>query len=159
MVKKPYLIQRCSINKPIEQYRDKLLSEALDFDYMGSTEFEIGKARESLLFIRRNYSEAKTVLHPKINHGFHALRVFHVFNDVDWSTYADYLVQLRHDQIHLKENSKFQLHTLKSIREIDFWWDIENSVMWSFNKPFMTQIDAYLQKSFEFIDQQIKNKV
>ncbi len=47
-VKPIYLVQRGTINRPLSQYTDVRISEAIDLDYMGSSEFEFGALPKSL---------------------------------------------------------------------------------------------------------------
>lgn len=89
-----------------------------------------------------------------IQSGESPLRVLSGLNDKEFSEYEGHLHLLRQDEIRLKEASFFadKRYVSSLATEIDFWWDIDNHVMWSFNKNYMNRLEDYLQKSFQIME-------
>ncbi len=149
MVKKPYLIQRCQIKQPIANRKSRL-SEAVEFDYMGSAEFEWGAIPESLRRIDSNQADWKMRLVNDlvVCEGFGStLRVWSYLSDDDFSKYAIYLQLLRGGKLRTKEHPRFQPN-----ERTNFWYDIENDVMLGFEKNFMNRVGDYVANSVAFIN-------
>jgi len=79
------------------------------------------------------------------------LRVLSYFDDDQFAEYEGYLKKLRYEDPHLKEVSYFSVKH-KSFRDSkylpDFWWDIVNNVMWSFDKNYINRLIDHLEASF-----------
>lgn len=151
-MKTPYLIQRAQIERPLSQFRNKRLSEAVDFDYMGSAEFEFGALPKSLRAMEGMIDKAALTVLDDIKEGDVFLRVFHFFTPEEFVQYKKHLVGLRQDNIRTKERTCFNYNRSKYEMKIDFWWDIENHVMWSFDKKFMNHIHNYVGESIRFMN-------
>lgn len=152
-MKKPYLVQRCTISKPLNSYKNLKLSEAIDFDYMGSSEFEWGAIPKAFKELKAVHNSLKVVKHPTIvNSEQQSLYVLSALSEDELALYFGYLEELRGDKIRLKEYSRFQSDARPS--RTDFWWDILNGVMWSFDKVFMkSRLINHLEESFKIIEQ------
>jgi hypothetical protein len=144
-MKKPYLVQRATINKT---FKNKKLSEAVIFDYMGSSEFECGAIPRAFKELKLN--KEKLTLSNIILDGKTLWFTHYLTNIDDFSQYVGYLRDLYDDKIRLKETSRFAKNT-RYVGNIDFWWDIENNVMWSYNEYFMREILNCLNESFKVI--------
>lgn len=131
----PYLVQRGTIRKDMTNIEP--LSYAVSMDYMGSSEFEWGALPESLRLMQRNVDDLKMTLTDKITLNGQPLRVLHFLSPKEWSTYEGYLLRMRGDDLRLKETSGFEADRSSYLDKIDFWWDLVNGVMWSFDKHFM----------------------
>ena len=145
-MRKPYLIQRATIITPEFKIRSFIKPDTLCFDYMGAAEFEYNSKPRALSFFKDMKDFLKIVKHPKIiNNDNKALFILSNLNETDLNTYYEYLVQLRENKISLKCSSRFQ--NVNESTKTDFWWDIQNNVMWSFDEDFMkTKLISYLTK-------------
>jgi hypothetical protein len=152
-MKAPYLIQRGTINWPLVHDR---LSKAVSFDYMGSAEFEFGALPESLREMQKRIDSVSLTVEPRIMDGESTLRVLHTFTPDEYEEYLGYLLKLREGHIQTKEDPRFQKdHSLRSKRLCcDFWWDIDNHVMWSFDKNFMKRLPDVLVASWKYMNEQ-----
>jgi hypothetical protein len=152
-MKQPYLIQRGKINHPIAPV-SACISEAIDFDYMGSSEFEFGALSKSLRRIEKSGWKIRSV--PEIMQGEIALRVWSPFSDEEFEEYKAYLIQLRipgANSIRTKERTAFEEgSTISECFGINFWWDIQNDVMFGFNKVFMKRVSDYVGNSLKLMN-------
>lgn len=152
----PYLIQRGMIRK-----NDKIsrLSDMVDFDYMGSSEFEFGALPRSLRALQANVDSISSTVEGRITgDNGESLRVLHTFSPEDYEVYFGHLTKLREGKLRTKESTRFSVEDKKwfSSQKCDFWWDIENHVMWTFKKHFMKQLPDALAESWKYMD---RNKV
>jgi hypothetical protein len=72
-------------------------------------------------------------------------------------TYLEYLTQLYSEQINTKGCSYFRAGRFDSryTQKIDFWWDVENDVFWSFDKIFIkNRLLSHISASQEVINRQ-----
>lgn len=165
-----YLIQRAKIATPLAA-ETECLSKAVRFDYMGSAEFEFGALPDSLRAMRSNKKDLIARKIPTITQGEHQLRTFSYLNDAEWALYVPMLEELRNtDKVRLKERSQFSLPEMKRDEEwaasmrarnknvyvpdpVNFWWDINHHVMFSFEKLFMNRLPKYLEASFLLVSE------
>lgn len=158
MFSTPFLIQRCSIKRPLNDYTNERLGNAVSLDYMGSAEFEFGAVGKSLRVMGEKGIKIHTIVLP-FNNGedFKSLRVAFVegTNEEDKQTYFDYIEKMwkeGYKAFRLKERSDF---TEKQVDvNIDLWWDLRNNVMWSFDKKFMKRLGGHLQASIDYMNKQ-----
>jgi hypothetical protein len=153
-MKTPYLIQTATIHTPLAS-GDVRLSKAVELDYMGSAEFEFGALPKSLRALQKGVLKLRIV--SSITENNVPLRVLSMLSDEEFEEYTKYLLRLRNEKrgkIDLKENSHFDPSERFSWSKVDFWWDIENHVMWSFHKPFMKRLEEHLKSSFKYMDEQ-----
>lgn len=150
---KPYLIQRGEIERPLGNFRGARLSQAVDFDYMGSAEFEFGALPKSFRAMEAMADKASMTVLEEITEGDVFLRVFHFFDEQEFAEYKKHLINLRQDNIHTKERTCFNYNRSKYEMKFDFWWDIQNHVMWSFDKKFMNHIHDYLAASLNHMNE------
>ena len=162
IITKPYLIQRGVINRPLADASNKL-SNAVNLDYMGSAEFEFGALPKSLRVLQANKAVLVQRKLPQIMQGESQLRVVTFMDDEQWAEYSGCLVRLRTNKpspIRTKEGTRFDVESLERSARLglssttDFWWDIQNHVMWSFDKQFMNRLPEYLQSSWAYMDAQ-----
>lgn len=156
-MKKPYLIQRGDIVRPLARASSTLF-DAVDIDYMGSAEFEFGAQARSLRRIERNiasFAKRTTAVAGTQD----LLRVWSYFSDPEWSEYAAHLERLRAGTYRLKERSEFSAQdeafrrAIKSTLRTDFWWDIENDVMWTFDKTAGNRIGDWVRASLNLMNE------
>lgn len=154
-MKPPYLVQRGRIRRPLDKFQTERLSRAINFDYMGSSEFEFGAIPASFRAFRDNFDQFKVSTVPQITEDDVPLRVAHCLSDEDFQTYVDYLLRLRNERLgklHTKEAVRFD-PTSTYYKDTDIWWDIEHQVIWSFDKTFMKRIGKHFEASFEVMGQ------
>lgn len=154
---KPWLIQRGKIKelpKSISGNSEKTLSQAVSWDYMGSAEFEFGASANSLRMF-----QAMGILHTitipaisiKVGEEQLPLYVAHCFTqEKDIATYSEWLVKAWEGGLHYpdtKESLYFCVNYPKQLERCDFWWDIQNQVMWCFNRNLIKHLPQYLANS------------
>lgn len=173
---KMWLIQRGKIRRPLLDNTERL-TPTINFDYMGSAEFEFGALPKSL---RRLQAVDALITIRVLNHikdnQDRSLRVLSALDDKQFAEYNRLLIDLRADKVRLKEVSKFAAVEpvkpppyVKSNAELrrwnmqmaereqwkpDFWWDIENDVMFSFDKEYMNRLHDHLHASWKYMDEQ-----
>jgi len=177
---RPYHIQRATIRTPLADATVRL-SEAVKLDYMGSAEYEYGalpKSWRRLGAAKENWSLRKV---PEILDGEQVLRVFSALSDEEFKEYTDFLILLRTSpaySVRLKERSEFGLAEreplvpatpVKGRRRkasssyertyADFWWDIDNDVMFSFHKIFMNRVSEHVTASLAYMAEIAKQPV
>ena len=133
-MKTSYLIQRARFE---DKQNSKGIDKVLQFDYMGSSEFECGALPESLKSIREDISKYIYFQYYFKDYPAKCVSVFCKKEDKDSVTFT--LEQIAIKQIRLKERCDLDkyLSDNNTYRHNDFWWDIENNFMfWKFNPDF-----------------------
>lgn len=155
MVRFPYLIQRGTINKPMVD-RLSFLSQAVQLDYMGSAEFEFGALPRSLRAIESKRDMLTLRKVPSIMDGESCLRVVSTLTDEEFVEYEKILVALREGRnIRTKECTRFNVNHMRfPSLKCDFWWDINNHVMFTFDKNFSKRIISHIDASLEYMNAQ-----
>lgn len=152
----PYLIQRAEIETPLAE-RYTRLSQAVDFDYMGSSEFEWGALPKSFRQIELKADAWICRIVPEITEGDTPLRVWSAFTDEEFKEYVGYLLLFRSGKNapHTKESVRFEADRVHSTSlNTDFWWDIDNHVMFGFKKEFMKRVGYYVAASINYMNEQ-----
>jgi len=181
--KNPWLIQSGCINRPLGKFRGVKLSEAVNLDYMGSSYFESGAMGKSLRRIERqfeNFNRLRLLLKvPRVD----ATALDHLPTElVDgeetrsavltvctyWNKPDDLkrlqanLESMFSGEARLEERCGFSRDEMIRAKRFgfthrpDFWWDLENDSMWTFDKRFAWNgLKPILQKSFDFMNTQV----
>ena len=162
MIKNAWLIQTGEIQKPYNNYKGKKLSEAVDLEYRGSSEFEFGALPKSLRALQANKDKIqfdKVEFENEVYKGHDlsgTVRILHTFGKEEFNLYIlNSLFPMFRDKLQLKERSEFGYSSVRydgRLSKVDFWWDIENHVMWSFDKMFMKRILDHLEASWSYMD-------
>lgn len=134
----PWLIQRAKIRKENNTNR-KGIDQLLDFDYMGSAEFEWGALPESLKRIR---ASIKDYIFTNMSFNGKPFNVLCKFSEQ--KKLSEILDKLSLNEFPLKEYCDFAYSTGKKTSSIfqtedlnHFWWDIVNDWMvWIDDKKF-----------------------
>lgn len=150
----PYMVQRATIVRPYVDMANAKLGDAVDLDYMGSSEFENGATGISLRVFQARASDIRQSVHPTITDALkRPLFIVHTFDDAKLDVYNGYLRRLRGiDQaIRTKERTNFD-QSIKS-SDTDFWWDLHNHVFWSFDQHFMMGMIKTLRSSWVFMNE------
>lgn len=147
-----YLVQRGKINRPMVVDR---LSKAVNLDYMGSAEFEFGALPESLRTLEARSGQMVVTVEPRItDDAGSSLRVLHAFSGEEYEEYFSKLLTLRKGKTRTKESTWFDVNhpTMFKTLWCDFWWDINNHAMWSFDKNFMKNLPDVLGASWKYMN-------
>lgn len=165
MVCSPYLIQRAQINTPLAEENTRL-SQAVNFDYMGSAEFEFGALPQSFRRIEAQADSWKCRIVEDIKEDDVPLRVWSALSDEEFAEYVGYLKALRAPR---KDRNVQRPPTKEAVRfeedydhgkyfKTDFWWDITNDVMFGFKKEFMKRVGSYVASSLVYMNEQKKQR-
>lgn len=128
---------------------------------MGSAEFEFGAIPASFRRIQAKADDWRLHKAEKFAGEAETLRIWGAFqNEAQFQYYLGFMVDIRtKDAIHLKERSCFDLSSIDFHRrmrfsspEIDFWWDIQNDVMWTFHKIAGNRIGHWVASSLSYMD-------
>jgi hypothetical protein len=151
-IKTPYLIQRGEIKRPLMDESCRL-SEAVSLDYMGSAEYEFGALPASLRAMQAMAVDLQKTVLKSVANDDAPLKVIHSMSADGFKQYEKHLLALRNGALRTKEVSRFAHdYPMGKYTHTDFWWDIQNSVMWSFDKEFMNRLPAYLASSWRYMD-------
>lgn len=166
-----WLIQRAKIRGPVSPA--ERLSDAVQMDYMGSSEFEFGALPKSLRRLQQRQQELSVREVSTIQLDGKQLYVLSHFTGEQFVEYVELLSQLKENKLHLKERTEFSDYERKDpfatadiarsrsrrkgstyVREYaNFWWDIENDAMFTFDATFARQLTGHLQASFKYMDE------
>lgn len=160
--KTPYLIQRGEF-KSYDGY--PRLSKAVYLDYMGSAEFEFDALPKSLRELEQLRDQLSIIYVAEINIQKKGssknipLKVLSPWKDgsEEWSWYKEKLLSLRADELRTKENTGFALNSGRWYKA-DFWWDIENHVMFSFRQHFAHDILHLLDSSWKYMNEKAEER-
>lgn len=134
-----YLIQRASFKSKVF---GKGIDSILEFDYMGSSEFEFGAKPKSLQEIRKSIGNHDNYIFKDVEYNKKVITVF--LKKEQEAKLDEYLLQIMNNpKPRLKERSDFNTwinptaFDLERMPKTDFWWDIENHIMfWKKNDDF-----------------------
>lgn len=167
-----YLVQRGHVSdkylKLIAEKNSEMmagrLSQVVDLDYMGSSEFEFGalpKSFREMQLLQHSWTVRNV---PGItDENGTELKVFSGLNDEQFAEYVEQLLRLRYGKpgseayIHTKESTHF-MKDFKPFgsRPANVWWDIENHVIFSFLDVFMSNVKTFVGNSLNYMDQNAK---
>lgn len=159
---KPYLIQRGVIISPLADPNIRL-SQAVDLDYMGSAEFEFGAVPASFRRIEKVADDWKMRTCLSFAGGKEALHVWGAFDsEITFQDYLGFLIDIRtKNSIRLEGRSEFDLSSIEFRKKMgwqspqtDFWWDIQNDVMWTFHKEASKRVVSWVASSIGYMNSQ-----
>jgi hypothetical protein len=126
---KTYLVQRANFK---ERENKTGIDSILRFDYMGASEYEWGALPDSLKRIRK---EIDTYTYMDIPIEDKVITVF--CKETQKSDMKTFLREIADDKMRMKCMSKFDIYIKSKVgdkpnswNEFDFWWDLENDLMW-----------------------------
>jgi len=171
-----WLVQRGKINRPIDP--KGRIGNALHLDYMGSAEFEFGALPSSLRDMQRHKNELKLKETSFKNLYGDTLVTLTYLDENDFEKWNGEFNEACAGKRSLKEslfmnawiNEIKAPATLKGKRAKDyvearngwrpeFWWDLNNGVMASFDKKFMNVLKDVLENSWKFMDENAAKKL
>ena len=127
--------------------KQSLHFQSINFDYMGSAEFEFGALPASLNRLRVLNFRAKLHKFDAITYNGQPLRFWSYFEGEELEAIKLGLLRLRGGNLYTKEWTLFSNDL--NLTKCDIWWDIKNDVIFSFDKLYMNRLKDYLQTSFE----------
>lgn len=130
----PYLIQRAKFKDNPNRIG---IDAILEFDYMGSAEFEWGALPKSLNRIRETGGEYE-IAELMLSNG-KIIQAFSLASNA--GEIIEFILGLANNKYQLKEFSDFDTWISDNPRwpnRFDFWWDIENDYMfWKKDEEFL----------------------
>jgi hypothetical protein len=161
MIRPPVLIQRGEIKRPLVPATVRL-SQAVNFDHMGSAEFEFGAEINSFRRIEEVADSWKCRIVEDIKEGDTPLQVWSALTDKEFKEYVKYLKILRAPRsdrkvkrFRTKASVRFEEdHEPGQFSKTDFWWDITNDVMFGFHKEFMKRVGDHVAASLAFMNKE-----
>jgi hypothetical protein len=155
----PYLVQRGRIKSPLGGENSARLKDSIEWDYMGSAEFEFGALPASLRRMqanRQDYMLQKLAIPQLETDGSetngYTLRVYSRFKSQDLEKYYEHLQALRNNRLDTKESTGFGLKDSTFVKErTNFWWDLDNDAMFSFHKVAMNRLHSWLENSWSYM--------
>lgn len=172
-LKQPRIIQLGKIRRPLGKYTHATLHQAIEMEYMGASEFEWGAPALSLRAIQAQFSLYETHKFEQVkvqkDGKVFSCRVFANFDTFEErNQYEQWLLRIQAGTLLLQEHSGFdkpEKYDWSSPEEkqaasrgdtmpfrTDFWWDLRNHIIFSFDKQFMGRLGNHLQNSFQFMD-------
>lgn len=141
IMERPWLIQRCAL----------LPNGKMTYDYMGSTEFEIGRQSESL---ERIFAAGMALDCVNVNIGGKEIPVYMVASSgFSFAEYQPYLQQLAEGKLQLQESARFDdfvrvragIPTVLGCSSgINVWFDFKNDVLWTLTEENQRALVAVL---------------
>ena len=151
---KPYLVQRGVIVK--NPKHNQRISENIEWDYMGSAEFEFGALPKSLRRIEAEMKLYHIVQIKEITNNNKPLILWSKFPFEQLPTYVEHLIQMRKGNLRMKESSYFNENLSERFprlaNRVDFWWDLDNDTMFSFRPDIMKVLPDSLRVSFDYMN-------
>ncbi len=145
-MEQPYLIQRAKLEKHPNE-RAVGIDRLLDFDYMGSSEFEYGALPDSLKQVRAEIDAYKMYDYVFKNNPSKSVTVY--CKATDEKEVNGFLEQLSKNKIRLKEVCDLSEYVSgeRGYRNSDFWWDIDNHFFfWKPNEDFSIKFQGALME-------------
>jgi len=158
-IRTPYLIQRCKVvDKPVNGVK---FSENVKLDYMGSAEFEFGAVPRSLRLIAEHSQDYHLVpVRDVTNQKGDILYIYCNLPFERVPEYVEIVKKLRNTRdIRTKESTHFYFNALdewynKDNERTDFWWDLDNDIMFSFRADMMKVLPGCIAASLEYMNEQ-----
>jgi hypothetical protein len=142
----PTLIQRGKINRPLNKFKGLSLTSAVTLHYMGIDILKNNVLTMSLLHMDAQLFNYKTIVVPTVTKLFSgkpcSLRVYGSFDTLNQvNHYTNYLQNMYAGNLPLRSWPDFDAESITS----DFWWDVDNGIMFSFDRNFMTDLPIIVQ--------------
>lgn len=149
-----HLIQIGTIRRPLGDYTQAKISDAVNMEYMGAAEFEFGALPKSLRSIEAKLTQVRVRVVDEIkDKEGKSLRVLHCFDTETMDEYVEVLKNLRANKVRTKECHYFEeTYVPGRFTQYDYWWDIRNHVMWSFDKNFMNRLKGHIESSLKYMN-------
>lgn len=152
-MEQPWLIQRAKFRN-VKNENSETVDQIIQFDYMGSAEFEWGALPKSLKRICKNIDEFIITESSIKNYEQKFLFLLHNKNDSPVE-YEKYLLEDIAGKLRLKEWTNLHTHITgvmfndkpipDHVKELNIWWDLDNDIWFTFGKEQMLRIKNAIQ--------------
>lgn len=155
--KEPKLIQTAEIRRPLGKYRDSRFFDSVTLHNMNAEQFDTGihASFKRMYNTRFAFSLFKAEnLYIKNNNRSYALRIFTRLRGQELEDYVAWLIRVRERDIKTLRPSGFTVGDFgegELPRSPDLWWDIQNDVIFSFDKNYMARLATHLEVSYSLI--------
>lgn len=148
---RPYLTLCGEIQRPFGKHTDYPLQRAVKFEDVGNVKLNLNQAFsivESMWSLYRLHT-LPLITTLRQGRGYHLI-VFGNFDHDELGAYQTYLLGAIHgteyteESLHLRYENSFVAQSDR----FDFWFDVRNGVMFSFDRMFMQHIEHHLRASF-----------
>ena len=136
----------CGVTNKNLYNKDKKISDSINISMFEKTLEELNNKRQSLLRMREKIDSDHFVIrntYLKTDYGILELAIGYIRSDIDDTVNNSELQDIKHflRRIYELKSSRVNLtnfsHRYKG--DVDFWWDINNDIMWSFDTRFMLE--------------------
>lgn len=134
--------------------RNKKISDSINISMFEKTVEELNNKRKSLLRMREKIDSGHFVIrntYLKTNYGILEIAIGYIRSNIDDTVNNSELQDIKYflKQIYELESSRINLtnFSYKYKGNIDFWWDINNDIMWSYDTRYV----------LEYLTENIKN--
>lgn len=157
-LKQPSLLQRATILRPLRPHRTSRVFDSVNIEHMGDQRFTLGLTSSlarmnHTRFAYATFKAENLVVRPAGR--TYALRIYTRLRGDDLARYVHYLLDVRNGTLKVARPSGFELKDFgaESLPTgSDFWWDVENDVIFSFDKNYMFTLKDRLEASFAIMD-------
>lgn len=155
----PRIIQTGIIRRPLNENAGRM-TLAIELTYMGAAEFEFGAQTSSILRMgyKHGVGELKLSTAPKestlhLPDSDTYLKLVHYLTDEELAVYIKKLEEYVAGDRRFKEYTSLAklINGKESWGKDDFWWDLQNDVMFTFDKQFSKRIPDVLDKTITYI--------
>jgi hypothetical protein len=160
-----YLLQLGHIRRPLVE---KILPESVKLTYMGQAQYEDEAQPRSLAAMAAAKEEMRLIAFPQIRLADgRELIAYGNFSDETYTAYAAELALVAEKKRQTHDGNHFaELLALPNVpptvspenreswiaRLSDFWWDLDNHVIMSFDLDFMALLPSILKKTYAYLN-------
>ncbi len=156
--KRPRLLQRAVIRRPFGRYRDSRFFDSVTLEHQSDSQFALGvpaslKRMYHTRFVYSVFKAENLVLH-KDNRKY-ALRICTRLRGNELEQYVNWLIAVRSGELKMPFASGFTTQDFADgmlPTAPDLWWDLENDVIFSFDKNYMSRLTQHLDVSYSLIE-------
>ncbi len=148
---RPYLTLCGEIQRPFGKYAEHPLQRAVKFEDVGNVKFNLNQAFSIVESMWSLYRLHTLPLITTFRAGrSYPLVVFGNFDQDELGAYQTYLfgaiagTEYSEESLHLRYENAY----VAQADRFDFWFDVRNGVMFSFDRMFMQRIEHHLRASF-----------
>lgn len=152
------MLQRAIIRRPLGKYHEARFFDSVTLEHMGgSTLSDVVPASLKRMYHTRfayDVFKAENLFIKKDNRTY-ALRLYTRMRGTELEQYVDWLISIREGSMKMRRPSGFTRQDFQD-GELptapDLWWDVENDVIFSFDKNYMSRVSMHLEVSYSIID-------
>lgn len=157
-LKRPNMLQRATIRRPFSRWNDARFFDSVTLEHPYSEKFAMAVPaslrRMSHTRFAYDIFKAENLFVQKDNRSY-ALRILTRMRGVELEQYVNWLIAIRSGDMKVLAPSGFTKQDF-SVSQLptapDLWWDVENDVVFSFDKNYMSRLQHHLDVSYSIID-------